>query len=268
MGTAKQIGLIGASAAALGVGDLRRSGTRVTVAIGAAALVVTATVAPASASFEPCKQTDPTCALILGGTTIPTPDDYYIDTVKNQFIAPTYPGQIGYDAVTTPKELWPTTGIARVLGLVLGPPELGGLDGPAWPDKPVWKLSGLFDLTADRSVAAGVTDLEDAIAEHPNDHLVIFGYSQGAGVATWRTQAGRTVPGRTQGPRYRLRAARGPQSAQRWLDGQVPRALHSDPRFFLQRPEPTDTQFDTDVITRKYDGFTDFPLYPLNLVAD
>ena len=33
-------------------------------------------------------------------------------------------------------------------------------------------------------------------------------------------------------------------------------------------PEPTDTQFDTVVITRQYDGFADFPLYPLNVVAD
>ena len=32
--------------------------------------------------------------------------------------------------------------------------------------------------------------------------------------------------------------------------------------------EPTDTQFDTFVITRQYDGLADFPLYPLNLVAD
>ena len=33
-------------------------------------------------------------------------------------------------------------------------------------------------------------------------------------------------------------------------------------------PEPTDTPFDTVVITRQYDGVADFPLYPLNLVAD
>ena len=33
-------------------------------------------------------------------------------------------------------------------------------------------------------------------------------------------------------------------------------------------PEPTDTPFDTDVINRQYDGVADFPLYPLNLVAD
>ena len=33
-------------------------------------------------------------------------------------------------------------------------------------------------------------------------------------------------------------------------------------------PAPTDTQFDTVEINRQYDGFTDFPLYPLNVVAD
>ena len=32
-------------------------------------------------------------------------------------------------------------------------------------------------------------------------------------------------------------------------------------------PEPTDTQFDTVVITRQYDGFADFPLYPLNVIS-
>ena len=33
-------------------------------------------------------------------------------------------------------------------------------------------------------------------------------------------------------------------------------------------PAPTDTQFDTVVINRQYDFVADFPLYPLNLVAD
>ena len=193
MDNAKHIGRVGALAVALGVGNVRRTAMRMTVSIGAAALVVMATVVPvstasasASASnppYTPCTDTHTTCALILGGTSAPTPDDYYIDTVMNQFIAPTHPGQLGYDAVTTPEELWPLTGVVRLLLLALGPPELAGLDGPAWPDEPLWKLSGLFDLTADQSVQAGVADLEDAMAKHPNDRLVIFGYSQGAGVA-------------------------------------------------------------------------------------
>ena len=32
-------------------------------------------------------------------------------------------------------------------------------------------------------------------------------------------------------------------------------------------PEPTDTQFDTVVVTRQYDGVADFPLYPLNVIS-
>ena len=36
----------------------------------------------------------------------------------------------------------------------------------------------------------------------------------------------------------------------------------------LNGPEPTDTQFDTVEITRQYDFMADFPLYPLNVIAD
>ena len=38
--------------------------------------------------------------------------------------------------------------------------------------------------------------------------------------------------------------------------------------FSFNGPAPTDTQFETVEINRQYDGFVDFPLYPLNLVAD
>ncbi len=38
--------------------------------------------------------------------------------------------------------------------------------------------------------------------------------------------------------------------------------------FSFNGPAATDTQFDTVVIVRQYDGFADIPLYPLNLVAD
>ncbi len=91
-------------------------------------------------------------------TTCPTPDDAYVDAVMNQFIAPTHPGQtIEPVAVTTPEEFWPVTGACSASSwLALGPPEYLGPGGPAWPDEPWWKLSGLFDLTVDQSVQAGV----------------------------------------------------------------------------------------------------------------
>ena len=47
------------------------------------------------------------------------------------------------------------------------------------------------------------------MAEHGNDHLVIYGYSQGAvRREPGEAQARRAVPGGNQGPRYRLRGGR------------------------------------------------------------
>ena len=178
MGYGRCVGRVGALAIA----------TRMTVSIGVAAVVVAtvvsvpvSTVSPAvrlSASSLPCTDTDVTCALILGPTSVPTPDDYYVETVRNQFIAPTHPGQIGYVAVTTPEGLWPLAGLGRLVSLlgIGGSTEIFGPGGPAW-DVPWWNLTGLFDLTLNQSILQGVTDLEQAIAEHPSDHLVIYGYS-------------------------------------------------------------------------------------------
>jgi predicted esterase len=90
--------------------------------------------------------------------------------------------------VTTPEEFWPLTGLIRLVWLALGPQSVWGPGGPGWPDEPWWKLSGLFDLTIDQSIQAGVADLEKSMAEHGNDHLVIYGYSQGAIIANLAKQ--------------------------------------------------------------------------------
>jgi hypothetical protein len=143
--------------------------TRIPVSMGAAVLVVTATVllAPASTVSPAVRLCADSTALILGRTSVPTPNDAYVEIVKNQYIGPTHPGQdINYVAVTTPQEFWPLTALLfRLPGLALGPREIWGLGGPGWPDEPWWKLSGLFDLTIDQSLDAGVTDLEQAMAQ-------------------------------------------------------------------------------------------------------
>ena len=156
-----------------------------TVSIGVAVMVVMTSVVPvASASSSDVPPPDKT-ALIMGGTTIPTPNAADIEVVKNHYIAPTHPGQdIDYVAVTTPEELWPLTGLFRVIGFALGPPSTFGPGGSAWPDEPWWKLSGLFDLTFDQSVQEGVKNLETAMDQYGNEDVVISGYSQSSVVAT------------------------------------------------------------------------------------
>ena len=136
--------------------------------LGAAVLVVMAAVVPApDSTVSPAvRLSADSTALIIGPTTIPTPDRYMVDIIKNQYIAPTHPCQdIDYVAVTTPEEWWPITGLSRLILSVFGDPRIWGPGGAGWPDEPWWKLSGLFDLTIDQSVRAGVGDLERAMAE-------------------------------------------------------------------------------------------------------
>jgi PE-PPE domain len=273
MATAKHIGRVGALAVALGIGNVLRNVTRITASIGVTTLTVTAIVAatPASAVSPNVKLSADTTALILCGTTCPTPDASYIETVKNQYIAPTHPGDIDYVPVTTPEELWPFTGVMRLLGLALGPPSLFGLDAPAWPDEPWWKLSGLFDLTANQSVQVGAAALQGAIANTDSEHVVIYALSQGAGVANVvKKRLAAQYPKGTEGyvPDIDFVLSGDPNLPNGGLMSRFSGLYIPILDFPFNGPAATDTLFDTVEIARQYDGFTDFPLYPLNLIAD
>jgi hypothetical protein len=272
MGNTTHIGRVGTLAVALGVGNFRRAATRMTMSIGVAAVVVMATVVPvptASASSPPCTDTDVTCALILGTSGVPTPDDFYVESVKNQFIAPTHPGQIEYVKVTTPEGLWPSGVPGRLLSLLgfgLGDPEIFGPGGPA-SDVPWWNL--LFELTLDQSVLQGVTDLEQAMAAHPNDHLVIYGYSQSALIANReKRKLAEQYPAGTKAPDIDFVLGGDENLPNGGLFARFPGLYIPILDWSLNGPAPTDTQFDTVEIIRQYDFMGDFPLYPLNLIAD
>ncbi|WNG95281.1 PE-PPE domain-containing protein [Mycobacterium sp. ITM-2016-00318] len=253
-----------------------------TVSIGVAALVVAATTPSASADAppagSPCPGNTTDClyvpppdrtALVLGGTTVPTPDQAYIDAVRDHFIAPTHPRQdIDYIPVTAPMEFWPITGFSRLVWFVIGPQSVWGLNGPGWPDEPLWKLSGLFDRTFGGSVRGGVTNLEDAIAAHPNEGLVIYGYSQGAVVANIEKQKlAEQYPERTDAPDIDFVLSGDPNLPNGGIASRFPGLYIPILDVSLNGPAQTDTQFDTVEILRQYDGASDFPLYPLNLVS-
>ena len=232
--------------------------------------VMAATVPmPASTVSSPMRLSADSTALIIGGTTIPTPDDYLVELIKNQYIAPTHPGQnIEYVAVTAPAEVWPLTGLFRLIGLAFGPPSIWGPGGAAWPDEPWWKLSGLFDLTLDKSVQVGLADLERAMAKHGNDHLVINGFPQGATIANLekRKLAEQYPPG-TKAPDIDFVLIADPNLPNGGFFARFPGLYLPILDASFNGPAPSDTQFDTVEITRQYDWDADFPLYPMNLVA-
>jgi len=206
----------------------------------------------------------------MGGTTGPTLTDADVAGVMSRFIVPTHPDQtIQPVKVTTPEEFWPITGLLRLAGFAVGDPRFFGPGGAAWPDEPWWKLSGLFDLTFDQSVRAGVADLETAMADSGNDHLVILGYSQGAAVAIREKQRlAEQYPDKTTAPDIDFLLGGDPNLPNGGLFARFPGLYIPILDFSLNGPEPTDAPFDTVIFARQYDGIADFPLYPLNLVAD
>jgi hypothetical protein len=255
MFNARHIGRVGALAVALGIGI-------------ATLPTPTPPHVDGPVSRDVKLSTDST-VLLLCGTTCPTWSQANVELIMNQFVTPTHPTASGDDvttvAVTAPNESWPITGVFRALEFLAGDPRLVA-DG--FPDEPWWKLSGLFDLTGDESIAAGVVALEDEIAKNPTDHLVIYGYSQGATIAN--------VEKRRLAEQY---PAPGAPDIDFVLggDANLPNGglLARFPGLHIpfldwtfSGPALTDTQFDTVEINRQYDGFGDFPMYPLNVVAD
>jgi hypothetical protein len=240
------------------------------VSVGVAAIVLVAATAAPTAVSPAVKLAADSTALLVCGTTCPTFDDANVGIVMDQFITPTHQGQtITPVAVTTPEEYWPVTGLLRLVELAIGDPRLGGLGGPAWPDEPWWKLSGLFDLTIDKSIQAGVVDLESAMSKYGNDHLVIYGYSQGAAVVVQvKRKLAEQYPAGTAAPDIDFVLGGDTNLPNGGLNARFPGLYIPILDLTFNGPEPTDTAFHTDVITRQYDGAADFPLYPINVVAD
>ncbi|OAN37856.1 hypothetical protein A4X20_21050 [Mycolicibacterium iranicum] len=232
---------------------------------------MTAVVPGAVSPVPPAvKLTADSTALLVCGTTCPTWNDAGIEAIMDRFVAPTHPGHtITPVAVTTPGESWPLTGIFRVLGLLLGDPSIFGPGGPAWPDEPWWKLSGLFDLTGDQSIEAGAAGLEEAMAAHPDEDLVIYGLSQGAASANVvKNRLAAQYPEDAAAPNIDFVFQGDASVPNGGLHARFPGLYIPILDWTFNGPAPTDTQFDTVIISTQYDGFADFPLYPINLVAD
>ena len=105
------------------------------------------------------------------------------------------------------------------------------------------------------------------MAKHPGEALVIFGYSQGANVANEEKQRlAEQYPEGTDAPDIDFVLIGDPRVPNGGIEARFP-GLFVPIGWTFSGPEPTDTQFDTTVYINQYDFFTDFPLYPLNLIS-
>src|SRR5690625_1274771 len=175
--------------------------------------------------------------LIMGGTGNPDPDEAYLAHVYDTYIAPNI----------TPQTAIPT-------GLVT--PEEG------------FPLSGR--LTFDDSVAQGREILQEAIAAQPaGTQTVVFGFSQSATIASLYLQeiADGSLSNPPSPAELSFVLAGNPNNPNGGLferfDGMYIPGFNET--FSGATP---DSDYPVAIYTIQYDGFADFPRYPLNLLAD
>jgi hypothetical protein len=188
--------------------------------------------------------------IVMTGTFTPDPDSAYVAMAMDDFILPSRSAE--------------------------HPPVTPDYNTPVALDTPeqAWPITGLFDHTFGDSVQIGWNDLQKQIAtttaETDGQPIIVFGYSQSAVISIHekRRLAALYPVGAPGAPDIQfvligdLNRPNGGVMT-RFQGGHLPFL-----NFFFDGPAPTDTQFETVDIARQYDGFADFPLYPINVVAD
>ncbi|MCV6979885.1 PE-PPE domain-containing protein [Mycolicibacterium pulveris] len=211
-----------------------------------------------------------TTVLIMGGTGHPlsTPPDtapyvqQYMDDAVNNFVSPasaaTIPtgipqGPYNSVAVITPEQDWPNYGQLPISESI---------------------SQGLASLHS--CISSNVCDYNtemESTAPSPSDTFVVFGYSQSAAIAMLEKARLAAEYGEGEGPDVSFVVIGAPRPNGglgardttglmtfllfgRWPDADL-----------INMPIPTDTQHFTANAVIQYDGFSDFPLNPLNLLA-
>lgn len=176
-------------------------------------------------------------ALVMGATNGPNPDQAYVDDQTQRYIVP-YFGAIpeaNRHGVHTPEQFWPIFG----------------------------------SLTFDQSVAGGVTDLGNTLATQSGP-VIILGYSQSTRIATIEKKhlVAEHEQNGTQYPDYSfvlVANVNKPNGGilERFNGWSIPIL-----GVTFDGATRTDSTMPTADVTFLYDGWSDFPVYPLNLLAD
>jgi hypothetical protein len=183
-------------------------------------------------------------ALIVGATFFPTPNQAYIDFADEKYLDPD--GFTGTSqALTTPESIY-------------------GLTGP-------------FTETLDNSISQGAQDVVNGVqsqiagggvsAENP---VVIFGYSLGADVLA-QAQRQLAAAGVPSNDVHMVMVGDGAAPNGGLLERfDVPNgASPSFPSVGITFSGGQDSDlYPTDVYTNEYDGFADFPRYPIDVLSD
>ena len=204
-------------------------------------------VARSAAAVQAAAATQP---VILGPSGVPIPSKYYVDTVTDWYVLPNSPGGVNPSQVVfTPEGLYPITGVKS--------------------------------LPLNTSVNQGLTILSDTLKTLPGGTTTtVFGYSQSAIIGSL-LQEDYIPPGSPYvPPKFPLPTI--PTDLRDSINFVfVGNEMNPNGGFLSRFPNLTlpslginfyggtpQNLYPTTNYTREYDGFADFPRYPLNVLAD
>ena len=201
-----------------------------------------------------------TGAIVIGGSGDPIPSSTYVTDVTDRYVDPT----------GTPFE-------GLVPNQLVFPFDQAN---PLFTPEGLYPFEGVKNLELDPSVAQGVQILTSAINNQlsaPGDSAVVLGYSQSAIIASQVMQNllaaqadGQTVPGHDQLAFSLIGDIVNPNGGifTRFDFPGMPSLTIPSLGITFSDATPSETPWDTAIYTQEYDGFADFPKYPLNLLAD
>lgn len=177
-------------------------------------------------------------ALILSESGVPTPSAEYIQDVYTKYVVPHFPSATAPQGVSTPNGLYPFTGIK--------------------------------DLTLDISIARGSTILTDAIVQQlaalpPGSSIAVLGYSQSAVLSS--VVMPRLLAEGVTNAQVNFVLLGNPMNPNGGVSARFAGLTLPSLGFTFYGATP-DNAFPTVNYTLEYDGFADFPRYPINLLAD
>jgi hypothetical protein len=133
-----------------------------------------------------------------------------------------------------------------------------------------YPITGAMSLTFDASVAQGVTILHNAIQQaiSNGNNVVVFGYSQSAVVATMEMRNLAALPpaDRPDTSQLSFILTGNPNTPNGGLFSRFSGLSLSSIGMTLSGATP-DNVYPTTIYIREYDGYADFPQYPINVIS-
>ncbi|OBI90817.1 PE family protein [Mycobacterium asiaticum] len=176
--------------------------------------------------------------LVMGGSGNPIPPLSYVNAVVSKYITPHFPAFTVANAVSlfTPEAFYPLTGIK--------------------------------DLVPNVSVSEGVQILDTAIKQQlaTGNNVAVLGFSQSSIISSLEMMA--LNPSGTPSALPIVFTLLGnPMNPNGGLLARFPGLEMPSLGFTFYGATPANS-FETNIYTIEYDGFADFPQYPLNILAD